>query len=247
MMIFCGLHGFLGHPIDFDPIKTQFDIKNESKKENKKESKITQYFIPDLLDKSFPFQSHQSLPEWAKLFNSYILDQHGDSKKTLCGYSLGGRLALHALLDNPNLWNKVVFLSTNPGVLTKEEKKLRLIKDEEWAEKFKAQELSVTLKEWDNQPVFEYDDKIKFRDQDRMYLYQSEASNFLQNWSLAKHDVTYEMIKKVQHKTHWVVGEKDKKFKNILSKLIEKTKLSSTQKVSGAGHRILPKFQMGIS
>ena len=39
-----------------------------------------------------------------------------DPEPTLIGYSMGGRLALHAMLNQPGLWKSAVIISAHPGL-----------------------------------------------------------------------------------------------------------------------------------
>lgn len=78
-----------------------------------------------------------------------------DKHPWLCGYSLGGRLAMQAVLAHPPLWKGAVFVSANPGLEDEAEKAARRAKDAEWAVKCLSAPWEDFLKEWDAQGVFE--------------------------------------------------------------------------------------------
>src|SRR5205085_956212 len=67
---------------------------------------------------------------------------------------LGGRLALHALLEKHSPWKKAVIISANPGLKSPEERNSRLQADQKWAEKFKNDPWEQVLTQWNDQPLF---------------------------------------------------------------------------------------------
>src|SRR5688500_7213032 len=98
------LHGFLGHPRDWD----------EFRKALKELSPQTDFQTIEL-----PFKSGGRIPKsmgsWAKKFNQAQKSNHVE-RNILLGYSLGGRLALQAAIDKPGLWDEVVLVSSHPGL-----------------------------------------------------------------------------------------------------------------------------------
>lgn len=98
------LHGFLGRPSDWDRIQAKLPVAEGLRFFN------LDYFKNPLLDPK------NSLSSWADHFINWIETQSGlHDRNILVGYSLGGRLALHALEKKPGLWHRLVLISTNPG------------------------------------------------------------------------------------------------------------------------------------
>ncbi len=50
-----------------------------------------------------------SFDTWAKHFNREV-KSHQNSNNILLGYSLGGRLGLHAVIEQPQLWNAAIIV-----------------------------------------------------------------------------------------------------------------------------------------
>src|SRR5690606_21950754 len=92
---------------------------------------------------------------WAKNFNTWVTEITQGSPAYLVGYSLGGRLALHALKENPKLWQQVFLLSTNPGLQDDSARGIRARQDQAWAEKFKSDPWDEVLEHWNAQAVFD--------------------------------------------------------------------------------------------
>src|SRR5206468_7878445 len=67
----------------------------------------------------------------------------------LLGYSLGGRLALQALLNGAR-YQRAVFISTRiaPAEEGREQR------DEQWAQRFEHDDWETLMRDWDAQPLF---------------------------------------------------------------------------------------------
>ncbi|WOO41330.1 alpha/beta fold hydrolase [Rubellicoccus peritrichatus] len=92
---------------------------------------------------------------WARAFNEKVTQElESDEKHFLVGYSLGGRLALHALLENHKLWCGAVIIGAHPGSDDPSQREVWLKNDHRWAERFLKEPWDVLLKEWDALPVF---------------------------------------------------------------------------------------------
>jgi 2-succinyl-6-hydroxy-2,4-cyclohexadiene-1-carboxylate synthase len=135
------LHGFLGRPSDWLPLR----------KEIVRCCSEVEFQTFDL----YSLQSvRQKTPlEWAKKFNQLQKSKHVE-RNILMGYSLGGRLALQAAADKPGLWDEVILISAHPGLVDDEEKELRTKVDATWAEKFNSEKWHEVMKQWNNQVVF---------------------------------------------------------------------------------------------
>lgn len=181
------LHGFLGGPGDWDifPFKMQIFAHN--------------------LFQDFPIASFS---DWAKEFNLKASAQEG--KRIFMGYSLGGRLGLHAILQTPSLWSGAIFISTHPGLKSNVERKERLDADYLWAERFEGEPWSSLMHAWNSQKVFHGDSAFRERlekDFDRHSLAHS-----LRTWSLGnQQDLSLE-IQKLKIPCLWMAGENDLKF-----------------------------------
>ncbi len=118
------LHGFLGSPLDWEP--------------------LFQY-IPRGIAITLPGHGNTPFtPEWDMPF----------PKAHLIGYSLGGRIAADFARKYPERVLSLTLLSTHPGLKTEEEKKLRLQKDAEWARLLCTVSMDEFLKQWYAQELF---------------------------------------------------------------------------------------------
>lgn len=126
-MIFA-LHGFLGLPEDWNFLNV---------------------FAVDVLAIHPP---KEGMWKWARAFNATV--KKSLSPRILLGYSMGARLAMHALLDAPELWQSAIFVSGQPGLKTDEEKARKAIEDRRWAERFLQEPWEPLMRDWNKQPIF---------------------------------------------------------------------------------------------
>lgn len=98
-------------------------------------------------------------PAWAAGFcrrvagaRGYSVDVQGG--RVLLGYSLGGRLAMHALLSCPELWSAAVLIAAHPGGGDATEREAIRRRDARWAERCRREPWPTLLAEWDDLPVF---------------------------------------------------------------------------------------------
>ena len=74
-----------------------------------------------------------ALAEFGAVLNAEVRRAGENARNILVGYSMGGRLGLHALVDDPGLWSRAVLVSAHPGLFGEEERILRMARDAEWA------------------------------------------------------------------------------------------------------------------
>jgi 2-succinyl-6-hydroxy-2,4-cyclohexadiene-1-carboxylate synthase len=201
------LHGFLGHPRDWPSLESLHAHR--------------------LLD-DFPILPFAA---WANAFNQTIQTHHN----IFLGYSLGGRLGLHAILDQPNLWKGAIFISTHPGLKTAEERAIRIQADNQWAARFETEPWDQLMQAWNAQEVFKHD----------LPLYRNEAeydrsflSKALKIWSLGTQTDLRPKIASLDIPILWMVGEKDPKFLSLGRELSFKHPLSKLCIVPETGHRL---------
>ena len=96
-----------------------------------------------------------SFQDWVSTFLRRIdnLDQE-TGPNWLMGYSLGGRLALHVLLQKPSIWSGVIVISSHPGLKTNKERQEQCIRDDKWAQRFENETWSKLIEAWNRLPVF---------------------------------------------------------------------------------------------
>jgi 2-succinyl-6-hydroxy-2,4-cyclohexadiene-1-carboxylate synthase len=75
----------------------------------------------------------------------------------LCGYSLGGRVALHIALSAPERVRALALISCNPGIEDESERAARLRGDLELARQLETAPFERFIERWSAQPLFAAD------------------------------------------------------------------------------------------
>jgi len=208
------LHGFLGAPNDWRFLENKgFSAEHL-----------------DLFDQK-TFHPEKGLWEAGRVVNRNAA--HFDSK-VLLGYSLGGRIALHALVQNPSFWKAAIIVSTHPGLATRKEKRLRLAHDARWSSRFQKENWESVVKAWNAQPVF----GTNQIDRKESFFSRESLSSGLIGWSLGNQSNFFAQLTSLFLPILWITGASDKKFTQIAQKLEFSHSLSSHSVIADAYHRV---------
>lgn len=205
------LHGFLGLSSDWSFLRIPHHAIDLSK-------------VP-------PFPS--TLKEWGHYFNGTIQkDPH--SYNILLGYSLGGRLALHALLDEPSLWDGGVIVSAHPGLSSDAEKKQRINEDTVWSHHFLNDPWLDLMQRWNHRDVFKESAPLPRHESDYS---RSHLVHAMKEWSLGNQEDLRPALRHLPLPILWMTGERDKKF-TTAAHTIQLNGPRSSIKVLAGGHRV---------
>ncbi len=168
------------------------------------------------------------LEEWA---NSFVAEVEG--QPWLLGYSMGGRLAMHAALAKPEAFGGLILVSANPGIVMESERAMRLRSDGVWARRFREDPWDEVLRDWNAQPVLKGSALERPED-----AFDREAlAKAMDVWSLGRQrDLRKELLSLEIPVLH-VVGEEDAKFSQMMSGL-ELPPTQSLNVIEKAGHRV---------
>lgn len=154
-----------------------------------------------------------------------------EKDSTIVGYSLGGRLAMHAFLANPKHWETAIFMSSHFGIRTERARQERLLRDQEWARLCLTLSRKEFMRRWNDQPVFlGSTDIIPPKDLD----FEQVARAF-DVWSLGRQKNLAPLLARCRDLWRSFVGEHDKKFRTLW----ERQFAAETNLIKGAGHRII--------
>ncbi len=176
-----------------------------------------------------------SLSEFGALLNAEVRAQVGQGEAAdLIGYSMGGRLALHALIDEPGLWRSAVIVSAHTG-LEEAQRPARLAHDAVWAELAECGDWADFLKQWNAQGVLAND---VMPDRKRLEKSRNAVARSLRDWSLGSQQDLRDQLHTISCPVLWVVGEKDAKFRAIAEQAIGMLPNARLEVVTSAGHRV---------
>jgi len=232
------LSGFLGLESDWQPLKQQLLEFQEFQHDDWSAREHTRGAIKPFWD-------------WAREFCGHITQQKLSSrqipeKRVLLGYSLGGRLALHALLTQPELWSAAVILSSHPGLGNEDHRRQRLENDEVWAQRFAQEPWPEVMSKWNQQEVFR-GSSAERASGDSLQRFErhydrSTLSEILRVWSLGRQENLRPMMASLRVPTLWLWGEEDVRFDPLMRELrleLIDSPAHEFQGIPNAGHRLI--------
>lgn len=160
-------------------------------------------------------------------------------KTYLCGYSMGGRLALYLALCYPKYFKAGCILSGTAGLRGEEERNKRVLHDEEIAHKLETMRLSDFLEFWYQQPIF-----ATFRThphftkatQSRINTHASEAVQSLRGMGTGSQPSVWDILSTNRIPITFAAGERDIKFVALAQEMHVCTPFSRIQIIPDAGH-----------
>jgi len=151
---------------------------------------------------------------------------HGD---VLLGYSLGGRLALHALLAGAR-YHRAIFVSTGLGVEGSEARATRRASDEAWARRFENEDFDSVIADWNAQPVLAGPSLARSLDD-----YDPRA---LREWSSGALPPVASHLHELTIPTLWIAGARDSKYVDEAKRAASLVRDGRVVIVEDAGHRV---------
>ncbi len=152
----------------------------------------------------------------------------------LLGYSMGGRLALHALIENPSKWSKAVIVSAHTGI-AEEERIPRRALDAAWAAKALKGDWCAFLEDWNAQGVL---DGSTMPDRRSLQPRREAVARSFMDWTVGVQEDLLPQLEKVICPLLWVVGERDTKFLKVAEAAVEAIPNAELLIVPECGHRV---------
>lgn len=180
-------------------------------------------------------RSDLNLDVWGAGFSRMISKE--DSDPVLLGYSMGGRLALHAMLAAPKKWKGAVIVSTHPGLRDQEERYARLARDRDWANQVRTAEWRTFLETWNAQTVFA--GAPPSPSQIQLVNRREAIARAFENWSLGHQEHLGERLAACRFPILWISGERDEKFASCAAELAPELPDCEHLMISGCGHRVI--------
>jgi 2-succinyl-6-hydroxy-2,4-cyclohexadiene-1-carboxylate synthase len=155
----------------------------------------------------------------------------------LLGYSLGARLAMHAVLAGGSRWAGAVFVSGHPGSGDAGARRERCRTDAEWARRFAAAEPGAVLAAWNAQPVFGGAEPAP--DQEAIVrCHRDRIARAFRRWSWGRQEDLVPRLAGCAIPTLWVVGSEDRKFAAEARRAVSAIPGAAYQEIEGCGHRV---------
>jgi 2-succinyl-6-hydroxy-2,4-cyclohexadiene-1-carboxylate synthase len=151
--------------------------------------------------------------------------------RMLLGYSMGGRLALQALIDGAPFDRSVI---VSAGLNLEDGRDERQARDEAWAKRFESDPWDEVMRDWNAQPVFGgHAIPRDEHDYDRRELarqLRENSSGALPPLAPRLHEIAIPVL--------WIAGELDPQYAAIGRRAVSLLPHAELWICPGAGHRV---------
>jgi len=222
------LHGFLGTGSDWLPFAQELQRLRPE----------IQILLPDLPGHG---ESVNIPPDnfSERLIES--LDAARIPRSAIAGYSLGGRLALAAVIAHPHRFPAFIGISATAGIESPLERTTRREADAKLAQRLREESFDSFLRDWWSLPIFDSPKKIPVDEflASRLAQNPSALAEVLDAWSPGVLPALWNELPYYSGTDLLLAGESDSKYSLAARRMSEAFRSAQTQILPGCGHRLL--------
>lgn len=157
---------------------------------------------------------------------------------TLAGYSMGGRLALHAVLAAPERIERLILIGASPGIADPDERAARRASDDQLALEIERSSIEAFADRWGQTPVLAGlpADIAARTHADRLRSTPTGLARALRGLGTGALPSVWERLAELPMPVTLVIGERDQKFRLIAEEMATSLPLANAVVVPGSGH-----------
>jgi 2-succinyl-6-hydroxy-2,4-cyclohexadiene-1-carboxylate synthase len=201
------LHGFSGTRRAWDGVSARLDPER---------------YLALALD--LPGHGQASRPPTPITFESSVeaILEASPERFVLCGYSLGGRIALHVALAAPERISRLVLISSSPGIEDDAERAERRIADMALADELECMPFEQFIDKWRSQPLFAEDppDVAERAREDQRRNQPHALAAAMRGLGTGEMAPLWARLRELTMPVTVVVGERDAKFRAIGERMV---------------------------
>jgi 2-succinyl-6-hydroxy-2,4-cyclohexadiene-1-carboxylate synthase len=158
----------------------------------------------------------------------------------LAGYSMGGRLALHAALALPDRVERLVLIGASPGIADPAEREARRAADNALADEAESSTIEQFAARWAVTPVLagQPPDVAAAVNTDRLRNHPAGLARALRGLGNGALPSLWDRLAEIATPVVLVVGERDQKFRTIATEMAAGLSRADVVTVPGAGHAV---------
>lgn len=219
------LHGFWGKGDDLAPLAEELC----------RQKLIDDWWGPNLIEPGI-LGPDLEFDKWTESFVSEIKRRAQGEEVMALGYSLGGRLLLHAISSHQDHFSKAIIVSAQVELKTSEEIHCRKLWELNWCLAFKTKNWEEIWRDWNHMEVLSgsYQRVLPIEESfSREYLGKA-----LKIWSPTRHSIKIQDFEAFAKPLLWIAGQRDLKYSEIYQRFRQNDKLGAVKIVANAGHRV---------
>ena len=185
--------------------------------------------------------SNYSIIDWVQDF-TYILDNLGLDKINLCGYSMGGRLAIAFAVNYPERVDKLILESASYGLECSKDRALRAHEDLALSNLIE-EDFNQFVQKWQNNVLFKKQqdrNPAAFLNQqkDRFSHNSTQLAKALNSFGQGCMNYYYKELSDFKFPVTIIAGSEDVKYVEIAREMSRLCKLSKLFVVPDSGHNV---------
>lgn len=164
----------------------------------------------------------------------------------LCGYSMGGRLALGVLARAPESIASAVIIGAHPGLTSEEDRRSRAASDAVWIRVLLDEGIASFADKWQAQALFASQSRLPAEALEaqravRLRHHAQSLAYAMESLGLAGMPSYWDALAKIEVEVDLVVGALDGKFKALAAKMRARMKpdLAREIVVDDCGHNVM--------
>jgi 2-succinyl-6-hydroxy-2,4-cyclohexadiene-1-carboxylate synthase len=179
------------------------------------------------------------LPDFAKALNAEARGEVSNNRnRVLLGYSMGGRMALHALLENDHPWQAAIIVSAHPGLENESDRTARRSADIAWATQALAGNWPQFLDAWNAQSILGPSPMRDPQSSSSLIMRRREIARSFVDWSLGVQAPLWDQLGEISIPVLWIAGENDPKFLALARRAVSLMPNTRLATAPATGHRV---------
>lgn len=156
----------------------------------------------------------------------------------LAGYSMGGRLALHAALRHPGRHAAVVLVGASAGLEEPASRAARAREDEELAAWIESRPVEAVVERWERQPVFATQSPALVAAQrpGRLSHRPAELASLLRSAGQGACEPVWDRLGNLGCPLLAIAGALDERYAGAAARMAELAPAGAVRLIAGAGH-----------
>ena len=174
----------------------------------------------------------------AESYPSVLLDRadrHPETGAVPVGYSMGGRILLHAALAQPDRWPALVLVGVNAGI---EDPEARRGADEDLAAWIENHTIEEVVERWEAQPVFATQslELVEAQRPGRLSHKPAELAELLRSAGQGVMPAVWDRLREVEVPVLLLAGERDEPYVDATLRMASLMGAATQGTVPGCGH-----------
>jgi 2-succinyl-6-hydroxy-2,4-cyclohexadiene-1-carboxylate synthase len=157
---------------------------------------------------------------------------------TYVGYSMGGRVSLHAALERPDAVRRLVLIGATAGIDNPDERRARRDADGVLADRIESIGVEAFVEEWLASPLFAGLTPDTAMRSDRLRNTATRLASSLRATGTGMQEPLWDRLAEIERPVLVLVGEHDAKFTELGRRLVDGLPDAELVVIPGAGHSV---------